>query len=285
VRKIQLPEYVTADITTQVTAALKEDIGSGDITALLIDESARASATIISREAATMCGMDWADEVFRQIGGDVTIEWLVQDGERLSAGDTLCHLHGNSRQILTGERCALNFLQTLMATATAAQQFSDAAHGKNISILDTRKTLPGLRTAQKYAVLCGGCFNHRIGLYDAFLIKENHIAACGGIVNAIRKARDLAAEKKIIIEVESLEELQQALPEKPDQIMLDNFSAEMLRDAMSIAGDCQLEVSGNKTFADIGEIPDTRHLFMSSGALTKHCQAIDLSLRLTEQQQ
>lgn len=281
-RKIQLPEYVTADVATQVAAALNEDIGSGDITALLIDESARASATIISREAATMCGMDWADEVFRQLGDDVRIEWLVQDGDRLAAGDTLCHLHGNSRQILTGERCALNFLQTLMATATAAQQFSDAAKGKNISILDTRKTLPGLRTAQKYAVLCGGCFNHRIGLYDAFLIKENHIAACGGIARAIRKARDLAAEKKVIIEVESLEELQQALAEKPDQIMLDNFSAEMLHDAMSIAGDCQLEVSGNKTFADIGEIPDTRHLFMSSGALTKHCQAIDLSLRLSE---
>lgn len=282
-RKIQLPEYVTADVAIQVAAALKEDIGSGDITALLIDENARASATIITREAATMCGMDWADEVFRQLGGDVSIEWLVQDGDRLAAGDTLCHLHGNSRQILTGERCALNFLQTLMATATAAQQFSDAAKGKNISILDTRKTLPGLRTAQKYAVLCGGCYNHRIGLYDAFLIKENHIAACGGIAKAIRKARDLAAEKKIIIEVESLEELQQALPEKPDQIMLDNFSADMLRDAMEMAGDCQLEVSGNKTFADIGEIPDTRHLFMSSGALTKHCQAIDLSLRLKEQ--
>jgi len=283
VRKIQLPEYVTADVAIQVAAALKEDIGSGDITALLIDENARASATIITREAATMCGMDWADEVFRQLGGDVSIEWLVQDGDRLAAGDTLCHLHGNSRQILTGERCALNFLQTLMATATAAQQFSDAAKGKNISILDTRKTLPGLRTAQKYAVLCGGCYNHRIGLYDAFLIKENHIAACGGIDKTIRKARDLAAEKKIIIEVESLEELQQALPEKPDQIMLDNFSADMLRDAMEMAGDCQLEVSGNKTFADIGEIPDTRHLFMSSGALTKHCQAIDLSLRLKEQ--
>lgn len=282
-RKIQLPEYVTADVAIQVAAALKEDIGSGDITALLIDENARASATIITREAATMCGMDWADEVFRQLGGDVSIEWLVQDGDRLAAGDTLCHLHGNSRQILTGERCALNFLQTLMATATAAQQFSDAAKGKNISILDTRKTLPGLRTAQKYAVLCGGCYNHRIGLYDAFLIKENHIAACGGIDKTIRKARDLAAEKKIIIEVESLEELQQALPEKPDQIMLDNFSADMLRDAMEMAGDCQLEVSGNKTFADIGEIPDTRHLFMSSGALTKHCQAIDLSLRLKEQ--
>jgi nicotinate-nucleotide pyrophosphorylase (carboxylating) len=283
VRKIQLPEYVTADVAIQVAAALKEDIGSGDITALLIDQNARASATIITRETATMCGMDWADEVFRQLGGDVRIEWLVQDGDRLAAGDTLCHLHGNSRQILTGERCALNFLQTLMATATAAQQFSDAAKGKNISILDTRKTLPGLRTAQKYAVLCGGCYNHRIGLYDAFLIKENHIAACGGIAKAIRKARDLAAEKKIIIEVESLEELQQALPEKPDQIMLDNFSADMLRDAMEMAGDCQLEVSGNKTFADIGEIPDTRHLFMSSGALTKHCQAIDLSLRLKEQ--
>lgn len=281
-RKRLLPEYVTADIATQVATALKEDIGSGDITALLIDENARASATIITREAATMCGMDWADEVFRQLGGDVSIEWLVQDGDRLCAGDTLCHLHGNSRQILTGERCALNFLQTLMATATAAQQFSDAAKGKNISILDTRKTLPGLRTAQKYAVLCGGCFNHRIGLYDAFLIKENHIAACGGIAKAIRKARDLAPEKKIIIEVENLEELQQALPEKPDQIMLDNFSADMLGDAMSMAGDCQLEVSGNKTFADIGEIPDSRHLFMSSGALTKHCQAIDLSLRLKE---
>lgn len=281
-RKIQLPEYVTADIPTQVATALKEDIGSGDITAQLIDENARASATIITREAATMCGMDWAEEVFRQLGGDVSIEWLVQDGDRLSAGDTLCHLSGNSRQILTGERCALNFLQTLMATATASQQFSDAASDKNISILDTRKTLPGLRTAQKYAVLCGGCLNHRIGLYDAFLIKENHIAACGGIASAIRKARSLAADKKIIIEVENLEELQLALTEKPDQIMLDNFSTDMLRNAMKLAGDCQLEVSGNKTFADIGKIPDTRHLFISSGALTKHCQAIDLSLRLAE---
>lgn len=282
-RKIELPEYVIEDIPKQVRAALEEDVGDGDITALLIDTEAQASATIVTREAATMCGIDWANEVFKQLGAGVTLNWLVYDGDDLEAGTTLCQLTGNSRQILTGERAALNFLQTLMGTATVARRYADAAKVKNITILDTRKTLPGLRSAQKYAVLCGGCQNHRIGLYDAFLIKENHIAACGGITNAIRKARSLASEKKIIIEVENIDELKEALSEGPDQIMLDNFSAQMLSESLALAGKSKLEISGNKTFTDLGDIPDSRHLFMSSGALTKHCQAVDLSLRLTRQ--
>ena len=276
---ITLPDYVRDDIQRNVSFALEEDIRSGDITAQLIDADSETTATIITREDAVMCGIPWADEVFRQLG-DVQIEWHVQDGNRLTADTTLCTLRGNTRQILTGERTALNFLQTLMGTATTARRYADAVEGTNVTILDTRKTLPGLRAGQKYAVLCGGCQNHRIGLYDAFLIKENHVAACGGITAAIERARTLAPEKKIIVEVETLMELEEAAGLKPDQIMLDNFSTEMLEEAVTMSGKSALEVSGNLTITDTRKIPKQREWLLSSGALTKHIVATDLSLRL-----
>lgn len=277
---ITLPDYVRDDIQRNVSFALEEDIRSGDITAQLIDANSESTATIITREDAVMCGIPWADEVFRQLG-DVEIEWHVQDGDRLAAETTLCTLHGNTRKILTGERTALNFLQTLMGTATTARRYADAVEHTNVTILDTRKTLPGLRAGQKYAVLCGGCQNHRIGLYDAFLIKENHVTACGGITAAIERARALAPEKRIIVEVETLEELEEAAELKPDQIMLDNFSAGMLSEAAEIRAESALEVSGNLTVENAASLPGMREWFLSSGALTKHVQAMDLSLRLT----
>jgi nicotinate-nucleotide pyrophosphorylase (carboxylating) len=274
-----LPDYVRDDITRNVTFALEEDIRDGDITAQLIDADSTSSATIITREDTTMCGIPWADEVFKQLG-EVDVEWHVRDGDRLSADSTLCTLRGNTRKILTGERTALNFLQTLMGTATTSRRYADAVAGSQVTILDTRKTLPGLRAGQKYAVLCGGCQNHRIGLYDAFLIKENHVAACGGITPAIERARALAPEKKIIVEVETLAELEEAAELTPDQIMLDNFSVEMLKEAAGMAVESALEVSGNLTVGNAAELPKSRHWFLSSGALTKHVQATDLSLRL-----
>ena len=274
-----LPDYVRDDITRNVTFALEEDIRDGDITAQLIDADSTSSATIITREDTTMCGIPWADEVFKQLG-EVDVEWHVRDGDRLSAESTLCTLRGNTRKILTGERTALNFLQTLMGTATTARRYADAVAGSQVTILDTRKTLPGLRAGQKYAVLCGGCQNHRIGLYDAFLIKENHVAACGGITPAIERARALAPEKKIIVEVETLAELEEAAGLTPDQIMLDNFSVKMLKEAAGMAIESALEVSGNLTVDNAGGLPKSRHWLLSSGALTKHVQATDLSLRL-----
>ena len=277
---ITLPDYVRDDIQRNVSFALEEDIRSGDITAQLIDADSDTTATIITREDAVMCGIAWADEVFRQLG-DVQIEWHVQDGNRLTADTTLCTLRGNTRQILTGERTALNFLQTLMGTATTARRYADAVEGTNVTILDTRKTLPGLRAGQKYAVLCGGCQNHRIGLYDAFLIKENHVAACGGITAAIERARTLAPEKKIIVEVETLEELEEAARLKPDQIMLDNFTVDMLKTAAAITFKSALEVSGNLTVENTKTMPKNRNWHLSSGALTKELKSIDLSLRLS----
>ena len=274
-----LPDYIRDDIARNVAFALEEDIRDGDITAQLIDAESTSLATIITRESAVMCGAAWADEVFRQLG-DVNLEWHVSDGERLSPDTTLCTLSGNTRQILTGERTALNFLQTLMGTATTARRYADAVAGSRVTILDTRKTLPGLRAGQKYAVLCGGCQNHRIGLYDAFLIKENHVTACGGITAAIERARHLAPEKKIIVEVETLEELQEAAALQPDQIMLDNFSVEMLNTAAEMGIESALEVSGNLTVDNASNLPENRDWFLSSGALTKHVQATDLSLRL-----
>ncbi|MDF1636394.1 carboxylating nicotinate-nucleotide diphosphorylase [Alcanivorax jadensis] len=279
---ITLPDYVRDDIQRNVSFALEEDIRSGDITAQLIDADSESTATIITRESAVMCGIPWANEVFRQLG-EVQIEWHVEDGDRLAADTALCTLQGNTREILTGERTALNFLQTLMGTATTARSYADAVEGTTVTILDTRKTLPGLRAGQKYAVLCGGCQNHRVGLYDAFLIKENHVVACGGITAAIERARALTPEKKIIVEVETLEELEEAAKLKPDQIMLDNFSAQMLKEAASVTTESALEVSGNLTLDDAIQLPENREWFLSSGALTKHIKAIDLSLRLALQ--
>ena len=281
-KKIELPEYVLADIPNQVHAALEEDVGSGDITAQLIGADTRAEARIISREAAVMCGRAWADEVFRQLGGDVALEWHVADGEAVAADQLLCTLRGNSRQILTGERSALNFLQTLMGTATLTREYVDAVAGKNVTLLDTRKTLPGLRTAQKYAVLCGGGQNHRLALYDAFLIKENHIAACGSISDAIARARSLAPERKVIVEVETRAELEEAIAARPDQIMLDEFADQALAEALALFPEgITIELSGSFTLERLRKLPaQAVPVSISVGTLTKHVRAVDLSLRL-----
>ncbi|PKM22628.1 MAG: nicotinate-nucleotide diphosphorylase (carboxylating) [Gammaproteobacteria bacterium HGW-Gammaproteobacteria-14] len=271
-----------ADIARQVRAALEEDIGSGDITAQLIPADAQANATVITREAAVLCGTAWVDEVFRQLGNQVAVQWHYRDGDRVAANDTLCTLSGNTRQILTGERSALNFLQTLSGTATSARRFADAVAGRDITILDTRKTLPGLRTAQKYAVLCGGGQNHRLALYDAFLIKENHIAACGSISEAIRRARALAADKRIIVEVETLAELEEAIAAAPDQIMLDEFAPEQTAAAAAAIGrGIIIELSGSFSLDKLVTLKAPAFpICLSSGSITKHVQAVDLSLRL-----
>lgn len=278
---IELPEYVVSDIATQVKAALKEDVGSGDITAMLIPADSRSSGRIITREDAILCGRQWVEEVFSQLGGGVSLTWNHDDGDSVEAGDTLCDIEGNTRQILTGERNALNFLQTLSATATVAKRYSRAGRKHGITILDTRKTLPGLRTAQKYAVLCGDCKNHRLGLHDAFLIKENHIVACGSITSAIEQARKIDSSKPVIVEVENLAEFREALGSAPDQIMLDNFSLADIKTAASMAGEIQIEVSGNQDLQSIQKL-DIPGICVSIGAMTKHIQAIDLSLRLDE---
>jgi len=270
------------DIRDAVERALAEDIRDGDITAQLIPAENRATATIVTREQAVLCGTDWVDEVFRQVDDRIAINWRAVDGDDVKPGQPLAELSGPARGLLTGERTALNFLQTLSGTATLSRQYAKLVEGTDIQILDTRKTIPGLRLAQKYAVKAGGCHNHRIGLFDAFLIKENHIAACGGIAAAVAKAHDIAPGKPVEVEVENLDELQQALGEGADIIMLDNFEPEQIREAVAInAGRAKLEVSGNLEASNIAgkAIPGIDYL--SSGSLTKHCKAIDLSMRIT----
>lgn len=275
-------------IQRQVQAALSEDLGGNadphaDITAQLIDEHTQASATIITREPCTLCGVAWVNEVFHQLGDSVTIEWLAEDGDAIIAGATLCRLHGPAQILLTGERTALNFLQTLSATATQTAFAVSQLEGSATRLLDTRKTIPGLRLAQKYAVTCGGGKNHRIGLFDAYLIKENHVAACGGVQNAVQTARQRHPDRWVEVEVESLAELTQALEAGADVIMLDNFSMDQIREAVSTtAGKARLEVSGNVTAEQLRAYAATGVDFISSGALTKHVQAIDLSMRFTE---
>ncbi len=267
-------------ISENVRAALAEDIGSGDLTAALIPVDAEASAYVISREAAVICGVDWVNEVFRQLDARVQVQWLVQDGDHVVANQRLFTLTGTARALLTGERTALNFLQTLSGTATVAARWAAAVKGLPVKILDTRKTLPGLRDAQKYAVKCGGCSNHRHGLYDAVLIKENHILAAGSIAAAVDKVRPYAAGKTIEVEVESLDELQQALAAAADIIMLDNFSREDICTAVKMAqGKARLEVSGNVELDSVRALAETGVDFISTGALTKHVRAIDLSMR------
>ncbi|WP_052480928.1 carboxylating nicotinate-nucleotide diphosphorylase [Gilvimarinus agarilyticus] len=271
------------DLIKNVTAALDEDIGSGDITALLIPAKQHAKARIITREDCTFCGKDWVEETFRQLDPDVTITWHFADGQRATANSTLFELDGPARSLLTGERTALNFVQLLSGVATTAQQYAQLVAGLPIKILDTRKTLPGLRSAQKYAVACGGCHNHRIGLYDAFLIKENHIAAAGSIKAAVTKAREIAAEKPLEVEVETLAELDEALASGADIVMLDEMSLEDVnRHLEGKAFTAQLELSGG---VDIAQINAQKSLFknisrISVGALTKHCRAVDLSMRV-----
>ncbi len=278
---IHLPPATANDIPQCVARALEEDIGNGDITAQLIAADKEATAIVISREAATICGRPWVDEVFKQLDPNIQIVWHIEEGERVAPDTTLLSLTGNARMLLTGERTALNFLQTLSATASLARQYADLVKGTEVRILDTRKTIPGLRLAQKYAVTVGGCHNHRIGLYDAFLIKENHIAACGGIAQAVAQARQIATDKLVEVEVENLEELQQALDAKVDVVMLDNFSpAEIDRLASIDLGHTKIEVSGNITDDSIKQYLSSSVSYISSGSLTKHIQAIDLSMRL-----
>jgi len=265
-----------------VDNALKEDIGSGDVTAKLIPEDDFSLATVITREPATICGIDWFEEVFAQLDSQVFIEWDVADGDVVTAGQQLCSLSGATRALLTGERAALNFLQTLSSTATRAAEYTAAIVGTNAKVLDTRKTIPGLRLAQKYAVRCGGAYNHRMGLYDAILIKENHILAAGGISQAVESARFNSPDLMIEVEVENLDELQQALDADVNRIMLDNFDLDLLRQAVAITNkQSELEASGNVTLETIRAIAETGVDYISTGAITKDIQAIDLSMRFS----
>lgn len=269
------------DIKANVRAALAEDIGSGDITAELIPADTMATARVISREVGIICGKAWVNEVFTAVDPGITVDWSVEDGDQVKANDILFCASGPARSLLTAERSALNFLQLLSGTATACQQLADRVAGTGVKLLDTRKTLPGLRMAQKYAVSCGSCYNHRIGLFDAFLVKENHINACGGIANAAARARELAPEKLLEIEVETFDELNQALAADCDRIMLDNFSLEQMTRAVELsAGRVELEASGNVTESTLRDIAQTGVDYISIGALTKNCKAMDLSMRL-----
>jgi nicotinate-nucleotide pyrophosphorylase (carboxylating) len=269
-------------IVANVSAALAEDVASGDINAALIAEQSQARARVISREVAVVCGVYWVNEVFHQIDPQVLLTWHVQDGDTVAANDALVDISGNARSLLTGERAALNFLQLLSATATRAAHFVAMLDGSGVNLLDTRKTLPGLRLAQKYAVTCGGGQSHRMGLYDAFLIKENHIAACGGIAAAVQAAHDLAPGKMVEVETENLDELEQALLAGADVIMLDNFSLADTRTAVAAAkGKAKLEASGNVNSDTLRGIAETGVDYISMGTLTKDVTAIDLSMRLS----
>ncbi len=267
-------------IETDVTRALHEDIGGGDVTATLLSAHLQAEAEIISREPMVVCGQSWVNEVFKQLDEQIKLEWHVAEGEWLASPSILCTLYGSARTILTGERTALNFLQTLSATATQTHHYVQKLHGTQTRLLDTRKTLPGLRVAQKYAVTCGGGFNHRMGLYDAVLIKENHIKACGSVAQAVSLARMNQKNILVEVEVETLDELREAICAHPDRIMLDNFSQDMLEKAvrMNKPKHCTLEVSGGVTLENIAAIGQLGVDFISVGAITKSIQAIDLSL-------
>ncbi|MGB1173833.1 MAG: carboxylating nicotinate-nucleotide diphosphorylase [Marinobacterium sp.] len=274
-------ETLKPTIEANVRLAIEEDVSTGDITAELIPESQQATAQIISRDQAVIAGRAWVDEVFKQVDPRVEVEWMVADGDCVPPNTLLFTLQGSARSLLTGERAALNFLQTLSGTATIAKQYSDKVANTSVKLLDTRKTLPGLRLAQKYAVTCGGCYNHRIGLFDAFLIKENHILAAGGIESAISQAKTNHPGKPVEVEVESFDELNQALHAGADIIMLDNFTPDQMREAVALVnGRAKLEASGNITDDTLVSYAETGVDYISIGALTKHCRAIDLSMRL-----
>lgn len=273
-----------ADLPEQVAAALREDIGSGDVTARLVPEDQRIQGQVISREDAVLCGRPWVEETFRRLDADIRLTWRTTDGERVAAEAAIFEIEGRARPILTGERTALNFLQLLSATATQASRFAAAVAGTGCTILDTRKTLPGLRTAQKYAVRCGGGRNHRMGLYDMVLIKENHIAAAGSLTAAIAAARRAAPGIKVEVEVESLQELEEALRARPDIVLLDDFSLGDLAAAVAInrsrGRPVALEASGSVSLETVRAIAETGVDFVSSGGLTKNIRAVDLSMRL-----
>ena len=278
-----LPELPT-DLAAQVDAALREDVGSGDVTASLVPEAQRVRGTVMTREAAVLCGRAWAEETFRRLDPRVQLSWHADDGERIAAQQVVFDIAGPARAVLTGERTALNFLQLLSATATVTRRFVEAVAGTRCRILDTRKTLPGLRSAQKYAVRCGGGDNHRMGLYDQVLIKENHIAAAGSLTGAIQASRRSAPGLKVEVEVESLAELEEALNAAPDIIMLDDFSLADMRTAVSrrqaLGAAVKLEASGSVSLEAVRDIAATGVDYISIGALTKHVQAVDLSMRL-----
>lgn len=268
----------------QVQQALDEDIGSGDVTAALVYEGTRVSAFILCREDAILCGQAWVDEVFRQLDAGIRIEWYFQDGNSLRAGDRLCTLQGLARPLLTGERTALNFLQTLSGVATTTYRYVQQLEGLDCKLLDTRKTIPGLRLAEKYAVTCGGGFNHRLGLYDAYLIKENHITAAGGILPAIQTAREMNDQVWIEVEVENLAQLQEAIEAGAERILLDNMDIPTLREAVRInQGRTELEASGGIELDNLRDIAASGVDYISTGAITKHLHAIDFSMRFIQQ--
>ena len=274
-------DLLIQSISQNINQALTEDIGDGDITAQLIPAQEQAKAVVITREAMVLAGQPWVDALFKQLDPSVTVKWLHPEGTHLNANDAFLELSGNARILLTGERPALNFIQTLSAVATKVARYVALLEGLPTKLLDTRKTLPGLRIAQKYAVAIGGGQNHRLGLFDAFLIKENHIMAAGNIANAIAEAHHIAPGKPVEVEVESFEELDQALLAGADIVMLDNFSNQQMIDAVKhVAGRCKLEASGNIDIHNLREVAETGVDYISMGALTKDVKAVDLSMRL-----
>lgn len=277
------PPPPSAVIAAAVRAALAEDIGSGDLTAALVPKSQQAHATVITREAAVLCGRDWVDAVFAELGPGIAIDWHCRDGDALSAGQRLCELRGPARALLTGERTALNFLQTLSAVASSTRRYVEAVAGTGATILDTRKTIPGLRLAQKYAVRVGGGMNHRIGLHDGILIKENHIVAAGGITPAVQRARAGGTTVLLEVEVETLEQAEEALRAGADRLLLDNFSTALMHQAVALRDRMVpatgLEASGGIDLQTIRSVAETGIDFISVGDLTKNIRAIDLSMR------
>ena len=276
------PDHMETPDPAEIDRFLLEDIGSGDLTAAILSETACASASVMTRESMVVCGQAWFKAVFGRLDPSVQIVWECEEGAEVQAGGLLCRLEGSARSLMAGERTALNLLQTLSATATLARKYAKAVEGTRVKVLDTRKTIPGLRLAQKYAVRCGGCHNHRIGLYDGILIKENHIMAAGSITRAIRSAKGLQAGVMIEVEVETLDELNEALAAGAKRILLDEFTLPMMREAVVMAANrAELEVSGSVTLEAIREIAETGVNYISVGALTKNVRAIDLSMRVT----
>ncbi|WP_439437276.1 carboxylating nicotinate-nucleotide diphosphorylase [Salinivibrio costicola] len=284
-RLAYLTSHLKTDVPRAVSDALREDLGGDldarkDITASLIPADSVSTAVLITREDGVFCGQDYANEVFKQLGGEVSLTWHVTDGDAITANQTLCTLKGPSRVLLTGERNAMNFIQTLSGCASKTATYAAQLQGTETKLLDTRKTVPGLRSALKYAVACGGGHNHRIGVFDAYLIKENHILTCGGIANAVQEARRLNPDKPVEVETENLDELKQAIEAGADIVMLDNFSVPMMREAVALnQGRVALEVSGNVTLDTLSEYASTGVDYISVGALTKHVTALDLSMR------
>jgi len=279
----QMSPELVAHISASVRGALAEDVGSGDLTAALVPSNQRAVATIITRDGAVICGQPWVKEVFRQLDPGIVIEWRIGEGDNATQNQTLCELHGLARPLLTGERTALNFLQTLSAVASATRACAEAVAGTRTRILDTRKTIPGLRLAQKYAVRIGGGTNHRIGLHDGILVKENHIVAAGGITKAVRRAREQGDRVLLEVEVETLAQAEEAMAAGADRLLLDNFSVAQISEAVALrdrkSPRTTLEASGGIHFETLRPVADTGVDFISIGALTKNIRAVDLSMR------